>query len=81
MTQPSSLLPDPQITVEKVRDLAVHAGLPLAREREAAVAAILNAWVPDANALSRKMSAAAYLSLGPITVFTHPGAAEAEARA
>ena len=45
------------------------------------MAAILNAWVPDANALSRKMSAAAYLSLGPVTVFTHPGAAEAEARA
>ncbi len=78
MTQPSFSLPDPEITVDQVRDLAAHAALPLAKSREAAVAAILNAWVPDANALSRKMSAASHQSLLPVTVFVHPGAPEAE---
>ena len=59
--------------VARVRGLAQYAGLPLPAEREAGVAAILDAWVPAAEELSRKMSAAAHQDLLPITVLTHGG--------
>ena len=71
--------PRATITVEDVRALAVFAALPLDKNREAAVAAILNAWVPDANALSRKMSDAKHQALVPSTVFTHPESCDGEA--
>jgi hypothetical protein len=51
--------------------LAAHAALPLDPRRIAAVAAILSAWLPDANALSRKMSAPEYRALMPATIFAH----------
>lgn len=66
------------ITDGQVRDLAEYAGLPLAADRRPAVMAILNAWIPDANALSEKMSAAEYLTLVPATVFSHPSATDGE---
>ena len=53
----------------RVRLLARCADLPLPGHREAAVAAILDAWLPDANALSHKMSAAEHRDLVPATVF------------
>jgi hypothetical protein len=56
---------------KRVRALARYAALPLASERESAVAAVLDAWLPAADELSRKMSAAAHQSLVPITVLTH----------
>lgn len=61
-----------------VAALAAAAGLPLSAPRLAAVSAVLTAWLPDANALSRKMSDAAYRDLAPITAFmqAHEGAAE-----
>lgn len=65
---------DPADGVGRVRWLACYAGLPLAPGREPAVAAILDAWVPEANALSRKMSEAAHRDLLPATVFAHPAA-------
>ena len=71
MTQPSTSTPATEISAVHVRDLALFAALPLSTEREAAVRAILNAWVPDANALSTKMSAAIYQALTPATVFSH----------
>ena len=55
----------------RVRGLARYAALPLAPEREAIVAGILDAWIPAADELSRKMSAAAYQALLPITVVVH----------
>ena len=78
MTQLSPPVPSTEITLEHVRDLALFAALSLSKEREAAVAAILNAWVPDANALSKKMSAAMYQTLVPATVFAHPGTVDGE---
>lgn len=60
----------------RVRLLAACAELPLPAHREAAVAAILDAWLPDANALSHKMSAAEHRDLVPATVFNHPAVAE-----
>ncbi len=57
----------------RVRALARYANLPLPAQREAGVAAILDAWVPAAEELSRKMSAAAHQDLLPITVLTHGG--------
>lgn len=51
--------------------LARCAALNLSAERLAAVEAILSAWIPAANELSRKMSEPAYQSLMPVTVFTH----------
>lgn len=66
---------------ERVRALAVYASLPLPAEREMAVAAILSAWIPDANALSVKMSGCAFQTLVPATVFAHPGTGEGEASA
>lgn len=79
MTQLLPSVPSTEITVEHVRELALFAALSLPKEREAAVAAILNAWVPDANALSKKMSAAVYQTLVPATVFAHPGTVDGEA--
>jgi hypothetical protein len=52
--------------------LAAHASLPLAPERAAAVAAILDIWGRDANALSERMSDPALQTLMPATVFVHP---------
>jgi hypothetical protein len=59
--------------VARVRALGLYAGLPLPAEREAGVAAILDAWAPAADELSRKMSDAAHQELLPITVLTHGG--------
>ena len=55
------------------RTLAELADLPLGPGCEAAVGALLDAWLPAANELSRKMSAAPYQTLLPATVFMHPG--------
>ena len=55
----------------RVRLLARYAALPLTPERELIVAAILDAWLPAADELSRKMSAGAHQALLPITVLTH----------
>ncbi|MBE0546334.1 MAG: hypothetical protein IH627_01495 [Rubrivivax sp.] len=57
----------------RTRMLARYAALPLPPEREATVAAILDAWIPAADELSRKMSAAIHQQLLPITVLTHAG--------
>lgn len=57
----------------RVHALARYAGLPLPAEREAGVAAILDAWIHAADELSRKMSAATHQDLLPITVLTHGG--------
>jgi len=53
--------------------LASVGELPLPSRRVAAAAAILAAWLPDANELSRKMAAPIHQHLLPATVFTHPG--------
>ena len=65
MTEPNDTGP------ARVRALARYAALPLAPERESVVAAILDAWIPAADELSRKMSAGAHQALLPITVLTH----------
>lgn len=65
MTEPNDMGP------ARVRALARYAALPLAPEREPIVAAILDAWIPAADELSRKMSAAAHQALLPVTVLTH----------
>lgn len=62
----------------RVRALAPYAGLPLPAHREAGVAAILDAWIPAAEELSRQMSAAAHRDLLPITLLTHGGEAADE---
>lgn len=54
-----------------IASLARRADLNLSAERLAAVEAILSAWIPAANELSRKMSELAYQSLMPVTAFTH----------
>lgn len=59
---------------ERTRALARYASLPLEPERVAIVAAILDAWIPAAEELSRKMSGAAHQELLPITVLTHASA-------
>jgi hypothetical protein len=66
----------PDTGAARVRMLARYAQLPLPAEREALVAAILDAWTPAANELSRKMAAAEHQSLLPVTVLTHPGDSE-----
>ncbi|CAN5731900.1 hypothetical protein BH11PSE13_BH11PSE13_40500 [soil metagenome] len=62
--------PRPTTGAAEAAMLATHATLPLPPERLAAVAAILSAWLPDADALSHKMSAPALRDLMPITVLT-----------
>lgn len=56
---------------QDVGRLADHAALPLSPARVAAVLAVLSAWLPAANELSRKMSEPAYQALLPVTTFTH----------
>lgn len=68
----------PLLTPAQVRELALYADLPLAPGREHAITPILAAWIDDANALSRKMSAAQYQDLVPATVFTHPSHDDAD---
>jgi hypothetical protein len=63
---------------DTVRLLAGYADLPLAPGREAAVAPLLRAWLADADALSRKMSAAEHWTLAPVTIFSHPAVEESE---
>ena len=63
---------DAPIDPDGVRALAVHADLPLAKGRDARIAPVLGAWLVDANALSRKMSAPEYWTLAPVTIFSHP---------
>jgi hypothetical protein len=60
----------------QLRALAMAAGLEIPAEREAQVDGVLQAWLVDANALSRKMSAAQFQTLVPATVFAHPLAEE-----
>jgi len=66
------------LTPEQVRELARIADLPLAPGREHVITPTLAAWIDDANALSRKMSAAQHQDLVPATVFVHPLANDAE---
>lgn len=61
-----------EVTQSAIDVLAGYAGLPLAPGREAVINATLEAWIKDANALSRKMSAEKYRDLIPATVFSHP---------
>ncbi len=65
-----------EITPAVIGALAAYAELPLAPGREAVINATLEAWIKDANELSRKMSADKYRDLIPATVFSHPVDAE-----
>lgn len=64
--------PRKEVTSALTRALAEYAELPLAPDRESIVTPILEAWVKDANELSRKMSADDHATLVPATVFVHP---------
>ena len=64
--------PRKEVTPAMTRALAEYAELPLAADRESIVTPILEAWVKDANELSRKMSAERHTTLVPATVFMHP---------
>ncbi|GAA4916356.1 hypothetical protein EV188_104482 [Actinomycetospora succinea] len=48
---------------------AALAGLPLDEDHAAAIAALLGAWVPAANALSTRMQAESVRDVAPATVF------------
>ena len=51
--------------------LAATAELSLGAGRAAIAGALLAAWLPAANELSRKMSAIEHTTLLPVTVFAH----------
>ena len=72
MSSPDSIDPD------AVRALAAYADLPLAPGREGAVAPVLAAWLADAHALGRKMSAPEHWMLAPVTIFSHPASEDGE---
>ena len=61
-----------EVTPAAIGVLAAFAELPLALGREAIINPTLEAWIKDANELSRKMSAEKYRDLIPATVFSHP---------
>ena len=61
-----------EVTPAVIGVLAGYAELPLAAGRDAVIKATLEAWIRDANELSRKMSAAKYQAVVPATVFIHP---------
>ena len=54
-----------------VRTISDVAALSLEKDREKVIAPALSQWIRDANELSKKMSAAEYWELIPITVFRH----------
>jgi hypothetical protein len=60
-----------EVTPALIGELAAYAELPLAQGRAAIIQPILEAWIKDANELSRKMSAEKYRDLIPATVFRH----------
>ena len=60
------------VTPAVIGTLAAFAELSLAPGRDAVIRATLDAWIRDANELSRKMSAEKHRSLSPATVFAHP---------
>ncbi len=60
-----------EVTPKLIGELAAYAELPLAAGREAVIQPTLEAWIKDANELSRKMSAEKYRDLIPATVFRH----------
>ncbi len=64
----------PTVTPETIRASAEHAGLALGDDRVAALAGLLGAWLPMANALSQRMQAADLQALMPVTVLNHPAA-------
>jgi hypothetical protein len=61
-----------EVTPAAIGVLAAYAELPLAAGREAIINPTLEAWIKDANELSRKMSAEKYRDLVPATIFSHP---------
>lgn len=65
-----------EITPAVVAELAAYAELQLALGREEVITSTLEAWIKDANELSRKMSSANHWELAPATVFTHPNETE-----
>jgi hypothetical protein len=65
-----------EVDEDDVRALAALADLPLAAGREAQLAPQLDEWLTAANELNRKMAAAEYWEITPVTVFRHPGAEE-----
>jgi hypothetical protein len=54
-----------------VRTISDVAALSLAKDREMVISPALSQWIRDANELSKKMSAAKYWEMIPITVFRH----------
>jgi hypothetical protein len=64
------------VTPRAVRSAAALADLDLTGERADRVAALLSAWVPAAQALSRRMQAEDLRDLVPVTVFTHGPSAD-----
>ncbi len=60
------------VTAKEVRALSNIADVGLPEERLEPVAALLNAWLPAANDLSRTMAGEAYMAVMPITVVVHP---------
>ena len=67
------------VTVADVQATARLADLPLSDERAAAVAGLLSAWVPPANALSARMRAVDLDRLMPAVVFAQTDVPNEEA--
>lgn len=63
--------PEPGLSADAVRALAVAASLPLTPERVAAVLPILKAWLADSAALNQLMQREAHREVLPITVLRH----------
>ena len=63
---------DRAVTQRDVTALARLAGLPLPEDRTAEVAELLSAWIPGANALSKRMQASELDGLSPSVVFIQP---------
>lgn len=59
------------LSTDDIEVLARLAALPLPEGRPEVIRDPLNAWVQDANELSRKMSQERYLDLMPAAVFNH----------
>jgi len=78
MAESTTLKTTIRMTAERVGQLAQFAGLPLADERHAPVAAILDDWLGAANELSEKMSRPEYQALVPAVVFVHADSSEQE---
>lgn len=69
-----------QSTLEYVQAAAGMVSLPLSEDHATEIAALLQQWIPDAIALSKRMQSCELDFIAPVTTFTMPIAGPADSQ-